>query len=199
VSDAVIGALFNFVQWVLLVPPILAITAEYATRSISTSLQCVPRRLVLLLAKAGVAAGFGLTAGFLIGGAGALTGALMLGDQVSLALGPLLWSMVKAGIYCGLIGVLALGLGTLTRSTATTAVLTFLLILIIPEVIGAVASLLESRLLAELPPYFPGAAGAVFLTGEGDAFGPGVGLLVLIGWSAGTLAAAAATLTARDA
>jgi ABC-2 type transport system permease protein len=199
VTEAVIGAWFNFVQWALLVPAILAITAEYATRSISTTLQCVPRRVVLLLGKAGVIVGFGMVAGCLVSAAGAVTGWLVLGDQVWLAVGPVVWSMVKTGIYGGLIGVLALALGTLTRSTATTAVVIFLLILIIPELIGVIANMLDSRLLAELPPYFPGPAGAVFLTGEGDAFGPGVGLLVVVGWSVGALAAATALLTVRDA
>ena len=50
----------NFVQFIVPVPAMLLTTSEYATRSITFSLQCVPARTRLLLGKARVVAAFGL-------------------------------------------------------------------------------------------------------------------------------------------
>ena len=69
----------NFVQFIVPLPAMLLITSEYATRSITFSLQCVPARSRLLLGKAGVVAAFGFVVGTLLGVVGVAVGVPALG------------------------------------------------------------------------------------------------------------------------
>ena len=72
VSLAISGV--NFVQFIVPVPAMLLITSEYASRSITFSLQCVPGRSRLLLGKAGIVAVFGFVVGTLLGVVGVAVG-----------------------------------------------------------------------------------------------------------------------------
>jgi ABC-2 type transport system permease protein len=77
-----IGGL-NFVQFIVPVPAMLLITSEYATRSITSSLQAVPARTRLLLGKAGIVAAFGFGLGTLLGVVGVAVGVPALGDTAT--------------------------------------------------------------------------------------------------------------------
>jgi ABC-2 type transport system permease protein len=98
---------------------ILVVTGEYSCGTIRATVAAVPRRSLLLAAKAAVYGGAALATGLLASTAGYLAGQLAiagspvprasLGDPVYVV--PLLLT----GVYLGVIGLVGLGLGALIR------------------------------------------------------------------------------------
>ncbi|WP_328475452.1 ABC transporter permease [Actinoplanes sp. NBC_00393] len=101
---------------------VLAVTAEYSTRTIHPTLTAVPSRVRVVLAKLTV-----VTALTTVAGALAVTGSLAAGRALlpgngfpALSLADHLTRRAAAGtvLYLGLVGLLAAGLGLLLRDTA---------------------------------------------------------------------------------
>lgn len=101
---------------------VLAVTAEYSTRTIQPTLTATPRRLRVVLGKLGVLTAVGLTAGVL-----AVAGSLAAGRIVlpgngfpmpSLADDLTRRAAVGTILYIGLLTLLGAGLGLLLRDTA---------------------------------------------------------------------------------
>jgi ABC-2 type transport system permease protein len=197
VSLAISGV--NFVQFIVPLPAMLLITSEYATRSITFSLQCVPARSRLLLGKAGVVAAFGFVVGTLLSVVGVAVGVPALGAYGHFAADDTVRSVFAIGVYSGLISVVALGVGTLTRSSAATVSMLFLLLLVASTLLGGLGESFGWDWLVTISAYFPNIAGQTFITGTGQPYSPFVGLLTLIGWAAATLLVGAAALYTRDA
>lgn len=102
---------------------VLTVTSEYATGTIRTSLAAMPRRGRLLAAKTLVLAGVALAAGQVTSFACFLTGQAMIGRRdgtptASLADPGAPGAVIGIGLYLAAIGLLAVAVGTLTRSTA---------------------------------------------------------------------------------
>jgi ABC-2 type transport system permease protein len=197
VSVAISGV--NFVQFIVPLPAMLLITSEYATRSITFSLQCVPARSRLLLGKAGIVAGFGFVVGTLLGVVGVAVGVPALGDYGHFAAGDTVRSVLAIGLYSGLTSVIALGVGTLTRSSAATVSMLFLLLLVASTLLGGLGESFGWDWLVTISAYFPNIAGQTLITGADQPYSPFVGLLTLVGWAAATLLAGGAALNTRDA
>jgi ABC-2 type transport system permease protein len=189
----------NFVQFIVPVPAMLLITSEYATRSISFSLQCVPARTRLLLGKASVVAAFGFVLGTLLGVVGVAVGVPALGEYGHFSAGDTIRSVLAIGIYCAMISMVALGVGTFTRSSAATVSILFLVLLVASTLLGGIGEALGWDWLVTLSSYFPNIAGETFITGADQPYSPLVGLLTLTGWAAAALVAGAAALNTRDA
>lgn len=106
-------------------------------------------------------------------------------------------SIVGTGLYLGVLGLLALGLGTLVRKTAGAIAALFAILLIVPLIV----SLLPSS-LNEIQKYLPSNAGQenIFGSGQstGDVLSPWVGFGVLCLYALVTLAIVAAVLVRRD-
>jgi hypothetical protein len=134
VSLAISGV--NFVQFIVPVPAMLLITSEYASRSITFSLQCVPARTRLLLGKAGIVAAFGFVLGTLLGVVGVAVGVPALGAYGHFSGGDTIRSVLAIGLYCGMICMVALGVGTFTRSSAATVSILFLVLLVASTLLG---------------------------------------------------------------
>jgi ABC-2 type transport system permease protein len=125
-------------QAVVAVLAVLAISEEYGTGMIRVTLTAIPRRLVLLAAKAANVAGLTLLAGLLAVVGCLLAGRLMLPSHgldpahgyalVSIGHGPTLRAAVGSVLYLVLIALLSLGVATAIRDTAvsTGAVLALL-------------------------------------------------------------------------
>jgi ABC-2 type transport system permease protein len=106
----------------------LTITNEYGTRLITTTLAANPRRVRVLLVKAGVvtalalAAGLAAVAGSLLAGSGILTssGFTAGSGYPHLALTEASTVRAAAGtvLYFGLVAVLSVGIGAIVRDTA---------------------------------------------------------------------------------
>jgi ABC-2 type transport system permease protein len=193
-----IGGL-NFVQFIVPVPAMLLITSEYATRSITFSLQAVPARTRLLLGKAGIVAAFGFGLGTLLGVVGVAVGVPALAGYRDFSAGDTVRSVLAIGLYCGMISMVALGIGTFTRSSAATVSILFLVLLVASTLLGGLGEALGWDWLVTISTYFPNIAGETFMTGADQPYSPLIGLLTLTGWAAATLLAGAVALNTRDA
>lgn len=115
-------------QVVIMVLATLAITNEYGSRLIQTTLTATPRRAVVFFSKSIVVAGVSLAAG----AAGAL-GAILVGrfilpgngfslangyPPLSLAHGPTLRAAAGSALYLALVALLSIGVGAVVRDSA---------------------------------------------------------------------------------
>jgi ABC-2 type transport system permease protein len=171
----------------------LAMTSEYATRSIVVTLACTPSRGRLLLAKTAVVGAAVLAAGVLIAALGVAVTAPLLGEYGDFDPGQVGGQVLAIGAQLALIAVLALGIGALIRRSAGTLTVLFVLLLVLPQVLQQLAGVLDAGFLATAADYTPAPAGDRFMAGE-----PGFGL-VLAAWGAATVAAAVWALRTRDA
>jgi len=181
----------------------LAITSEYATGLIRTTLTATPQRLAVLGAKAIVVAStmavVGVAAAFL---AFFVAAQIYDGRGVAISLGDpgALRSVVGAGLYLAVLAVLALALGVLLRSSVGTVAVVVGLTLVLPGIATALPTDWQDVVL----PYLPAEAGQA-LIGEtrfapaGDhLLGPWAGFAVFCAYTVVALAAALVTLSRRD-
>ncbi|CAM5713371.1 ABC transporter permease [Streptomyces aurantiogriseus] len=200
-STAVDLSLFGvpFAQLALGVLGVLVTAGEYSTGMIRSTLAAVPRRLPVLWSKAGL---YGLVA-LGVGTVGAFV-AYLVGNEIlsgteaaqSLSDAGVARSLLGAGLYLGLIGVIGAGLGALLRSVAGgISVLVGALILV-----PGLTSLLPGSWEDNVSPYLPSAAGeSMFaLTHDASTLSPGAGLAVFLGWTLLVLAGAAYRLRRND-
>jgi hypothetical protein len=104
--------------------------------------------------------------------------------------------LVGAALYLTGVGLMAVGLGWLLRSTAG-ALATLLGVFVLLPVLGL---LLPSSIGDVVLPYLPGNAGAAIMQlTPGDQLGPWVGLAVYFGYVFLTLMGATIWLRRRDA
>jgi ABC-2 type transport system permease protein len=184
-------------QFAIVTLATLVIASEYSTGSIRSTLQWIPRRARMLLAKSIVIVPVLLAAGVLLGLVGTVVARLALGSAAAPAsVSTVLGTALGIGGYLALTGVLVIGLGAAVRSVAGTLTVVFLLILILP--MGLQAS--DVRFLVTLAEYFPGSAGMVLMgTAEHGFYGRPVAVVVLAAWALLCQLVGYAVLRARDA
>ncbi|HEY3470362.1 MAG TPA: ABC transporter permease [Amycolatopsis sp.] len=190
----------NFAQLALGVLGVLVTAGEYSTGMIRSTLTGVPRRLPVLWSKSAVYGAVALLAGvtgvfvaFAIGsGIVAATPAAM-----TLSHAGVVRSLLGAGLYLGLIGVLGVALGALLRSVAGGISVLVAVLMLIPGLI----SLLPASWQDDISPYLPSNAGqSMFaLTHDATSLSPTAGLLVFLGWTVLLLGGAAYRLARSDA
>lgn len=198
VSLALFG--LNFAQLALGVLGVLVTAGEYSTGMIRSTLAAVPRRLPVLWSKAAI---YGLVA-LVVGNLGsfvafAISSRIIAGTPVALSLSSegVVRSLLGAGLYLALVGVIGVALGALLRSTAAGIAVLVASLLLVPGLVG----LLPSSWEQDISPYLPSSAGESMyaLTQTATGLSPTVGLITLLGWAALTLAAAAWRLMRSDA
>lgn len=199
---------YLFAQLVVAVLGVLAITGEYATGQIRSSLTAVPGRLPVLAAKAIVLA----ISTFAVGVVGSLaalavTRPLLDGPPADVA-DPETWRiLLGAGLYLAAIALFALALGALIRHSAGAITAILGIVLLVPMVVNILGSWLAW--VSDLAPYLPAAAGerimaTVPAAGAEAVTGlvllqPWHGYLVLLAYVAVTMTVAAVLLRRRDA
>ena len=189
---------YNLAQLAVCVLGVLLVTGEYATGMIRATFGAVPQRLPVVWAKATVYAVVTLvlmTAAALVAFS---SGQLLLGDHgTTLAADGALHSVIGVGGYLTLIGVLAVALGFVIRSTAGAVALLFGLLMVLP----AMGLLLPSSWQENLLPYLPSNAGSSMIATHiaPQGLSAETGLLVLTTWVIGALALAAVLVKRRDA
>ncbi|MFB7739623.1 ABC transporter permease [Streptomyces sp. NPDC056112] len=189
----------NFAQLALGVLGVLVAAGEYSTGMIRSTLAAVPRRLPVLWSKAAV---YGVVA-LVIATAGSFV-AFLVGNQIvsgspaamSLGQAGVVRSLLGAGLYLGLVGVLGTALGALLRSVAGGISVLVAALMLVPGLI----SLLPSSWQGDIDPYLPSHAGeSIFaLTHDSTTLSPVAGLVVFLGWTALALAGAAYRLVRSD-
>jgi N-acetylglucosamine-6-phosphate deacetylase len=198
VTTATVGIFFG--QMIVAVLGVMAVTGEYSTGMIKSSLAAVPRRLPMLAAKAVVA----FVATYLVGFGSILASYLVASPILalrdigaSLAEPEVLRGLFTGPLFLALIAVFALGLGTIFRSTAGGIATTLGILLVLPIVL----SLIPAERAVTTTPYLIGNAGPEIVSPSGfSAVEEGwQNLLIVIGWVAVSGAIGAWLLKRRDA
>jgi ABC-2 type transport system permease protein len=178
---------------------VLLITGEYATGMIRSTMTAVPKRLPVLWGKAGVyalvALAIAVPAAFIAFFAGQ---AILSGKHIQIALSHpgVPGAVIGAAGYLTLVGLFAMGLGAILRSTAA-GIATFAGIMyVVPPLI----SILPSSISNSIDPYLPSNAGQAMMQigHHANTLSPGAGLAVFAGYVAVVIAAAAVLLVRRD-
>jgi ABC-2 type transport system permease protein len=223
VTVATLG--IGFAQLVSAVLGALVITGEYGTGMIRSTFAAVPKRLPAIVAKALV---FGVTT-FVV----ALVGLVI----TALVTAPLLpakgitpdfgdakvWGALLGGAgYIALIGLLALGIGLIIRSSAGGIAAALGLVLVVPTILQIVAGVTRAAWPANIAAFLPSATGAKLYAYQGaaaESLAPNRGgaasaaatatdtitldswqaLLVLLGWVLVALVIGAILVKRRDA
>jgi ABC-2 type transport system permease protein len=188
----------NLAQLAIGVLGVLLITGEYATGMIRATFGAVPRRLPVLWAKATLYAAVTFALMLLASLAAFLGGQQLLGTHGTTLSAPgAVRAIVGVAGYLTLIGVFAVALGFIIRSTAGGVATLFGLLLVVPGLGLLLPSSWEDRIL----PYLPSNAGSTMSTSQpaADSLSAGASLLVLLAWVATALAAAALLVRKRDA
>jgi ABC-2 type transport system permease protein len=195
-------------QAVVAILAVLAITGEYSTGMIRTTLTATPRRVTVLAAKAVVVAALALAAGAVGVLASVLAGRLILPGRgftpvhgyppLSLADGPDLRAAAGSVLYLALIALLALGIATAVRDSAVSIGLVLGLLYLFP----VIASALDphwARHLQQLGPMSAGLSIQATADVRDLPLTPWQGLGVLALWAAGALLLGGLALRLRDA
>ncbi|CAM5454295.1 ABC transporter [Streptomyces spiroverticillatus] len=196
-------------QVVAAVLGVLAAGNEYGTGMMHTTLAAIPRRGTVLRAKAAV-----LTAVLLPTGAAGALGSLLIGGAVqpgrgftaahghqplSLADGPVLRAAVGSVLYLALVGLLALGVAFVVRSSAAAVGIVLGLLFFLPVLGQVLADPDWQRLLQQVAPMPAGLAVQTTTDLARLPIGPWEGLGVLALWALAALASGRVLLRVRDA
>ncbi len=189
-------------QAVIAVLAVLTVCEEYATGMIRVTLTAMPRRLVLLGAKAGNLACVTFAAGVL-----GVAGCLLVGRLLLPAHGYVLISIthsrtLRAGLgsvlYLALIALLALGVATAIRDTAV-SIGAVLALVYLPPLLAQVVSDPLRRHIQQIAPMTAGLAIQTTTNLHDLPIAPWTGLCVLAAWAAASLVIAGVLLWHRDA
>jgi ABC-2 type transport system permease protein len=197
----------EFGQALVAVLAVLAISGEYGTGMIRLTFTALPRRLVVLAAKACTVSGLIAASGVL-----AVAGSLVLGRIFLPGNGFTATNgyssivdaaTVRAGLgtvgYLVLIGLLALGLATAVREAALAIGFVLALVYLFPLVAQLVTDQDWHRRLLQLGPMTAGLDVQATVNLAAQPLSPGAGLGVMACWAAGGLLLGGLVLAARDA
>lgn len=194
---------FFLAQLAIAVLGVVVITSEYATGSIRSTFAAAPQRVGVLVAKAAVFGAVATAAGIASSFAAFYAGqALLAGTGIGTPIGApgALRSVIGAGLYLAVLGLLALGLGTLIRRTAGAIAAVIGLVIILPVLIQG----LPSSWQAAITRYLPSVAGQAIIgrtkfAPPGQLLPPWTGFALFCAYAAVVVTAAALTLSRRDA
>ena len=197
-------------QAVIAILAVLAISSEYSTGMIRTTLTAMPHRPAVLAAKAAVLTGLVPAAGVIAAAGSVLAGRLILPGHgftaargfpaLSLADGPVLRAAAGSVLYLTLIALLALGAAAIIRDSAAATGAVLALLYLPPIIAAALAS--NPHWQHEIDRYAPMNAGLTIqnTTGlHGLPISPWAGLGVLAAWAAAVLLTSGLVLRLRDA
>lgn len=199
----------RFGQVAVIVLAVLAMTNEYATRMIQTTLAANPRRWLVLATKMAVVTAAALAAG-VVGVAGSLLASrgILSGNGFTAANGYQLLSLadeptrraaIGTVLYLGLIALLSLGVGALVRDTAGAITVVLSLLFVFPMIAMFVN---DARWHDRLEKYAPMTAGLNIQATRGLnelAIGPWAGLGVLAAYAGAALVGGLLVFRFRDA
>ncbi|MGG2462035.1 ABC transporter permease [Streptomyces sp. RGM 3693] len=174
---------------------VLAASGEFATGMLSTSVQAVPQRGLLLSCKAAAVFTVALLTGCATSLTAFLTGQAVLGDLATSLTAPgVLRAVLGGGLYLAMLALFALGVATALRHPLLALGLLVPLFFLVSPLLGALPA------TARFAAYLPDAAGSHLteVHPPADGLGPWPGFAVLALWVAAALATAYVTLRARD-
>ncbi|MFW7414847.1 ABC transporter permease [Demequina sp. SO4-18] len=200
---------YQLAQLAVAVLGVLAMGGEYSTGGIRTTLATVPRRWMVLVAKA-IVLGGSIAAVTLVSMVASFVATMpfhdTLGIELDLGDSEVVRMLVGLPLYLVAISLLALAIGGLMRHTAGGLTLVIALLLVVENVIA----LVPLRLFDLVSPFLPMTAGSKVLfdsdtlaaidnMNTGPNLSPWLGFAVLVAWAVTLLALAMVALRRRDA
>jgi ABC-2 type transport system permease protein len=191
----------NVAQLAIAVLGVLVISGEYSTGMIRSSLIAVPKRLPVLWAKIAVyaAVSFILTVPAVIIAFFASQAVLSRHHILQISFGDpgVARSVLGGALYVTLVGIFALGIGSILRNTAGGIAAFAGIFFVIPPLL----SILPATWNNAISQYLPSEAGAqLFSLHQGaHSLSPAAGGLLMLGYCALVVAVAAVLLVRRDA
>lgn len=181
---------------------VLAITGEYRSGLIGTTLTVEPRRMRVFIAKAAVA-----TAAIVGVGLIAVAGSLLVNSfvpargypSISVTDGATLRAAGGTVLYFGLIGLLSLGIGTALRDTAWALTAVLALLYVSPILVQFVTDPTWRERIEQVTPMNAGLAVQTTTNVAALPIQPWLGLAVTAGYAVVAMVAGAVVLTRRDA
>lgn len=187
---------------------VLAVSAEYGTGTIRTTLTAMPARPRVLVAKVLLVSGLTVGAGALAVLGSLIAGRFLLADggftrahgyqPISVLDGTTARAAFGTVLYFALIALLSLGLAWALRDTAGAITAALVLLYMFPILVSAVGDETWAERLTKLAP----ASAGMSIQATRDlgqlAIGPWAGLGVLAAWAAGALSLGLVVLTRRD-
>jgi ABC-2 type transport system permease protein len=196
-------------QVAVAVVAVLAISGEYSTGMIRTTLAAMPRRTTVLAAKAALITGLVLAAGTPAVLGSLLAGRLILPGHgftavhgfapLSLADGPVVRAAAGSVLYLGLIALLSLGAATAVRDSAVAIGIVLGLLYLFPIVAAVVSDQHVQRHLQQIAPMTAGLEIEATMGLRSLPLSPWAGLGVLAAWAAGALLIGGLLFRLRDA
>ncbi|MFC4529316.1 ABC transporter permease [Sphaerisporangium dianthi] len=192
-------------QAVVAVLAVLAISGEFGTGMIRTTLAAMPGRIGVLAAKAVILTGLTLAAGSVAVLASALAGRRILLDNgftselPALTSGPMLRAAFGSVLYLALIALFSLGIATAVRDSATAIGVVLGLLYLLPAVILVVPDADVAELLWRISPMNAGLAVQATTHLSSLPLSPWAGLGVLAAWATAALLGGGLLLRTRDA
>jgi ABC-type transport system involved in multi-copper enzyme maturation permease subunit len=184
---------------------VMVITAEYGTGTIRSSLAAVPNRRMFLAAKVATFALVTLVIGEIVSFAAFFIGQAMLFNPVphaTIGQPGVLRAVVGGGLYLTLLGLLAVGMGTIIRHTAGALAAFVGILFIIPALMGAFPTSVQNA-ISKFEPVSIGDAMSTVNThvasGTTPSLSPWIGMVVLALYAAVALGFGAWRLLRRDA
>lgn len=182
----------------------MVITGEYGSGMMRTSLVAAPQRRALLLGKAAVVAVVAFVVGQVVSFGITLIELAVIGNRPA-PINPWPHGFASAampafatGLLVAVVALVALGLGTVIRSTAGTLVTMITLLFILPSVVAFLPSPWDIRIAAVLPLNLATALANSTTTISSPLSPLGAGLL-MVGYVVVSLGAGAIAFTKRDA
>jgi ABC-2 type transport system permease protein len=202
-SLSLTGLLFS--QFAIGILGVLAISAEYGTGTIRASLAAVPDRRLLLAAKAAVFALVAVIVGEVVSFGAFFVGQMLIGGgapHATIGQPGVLRAVAGGGLYLALLGLFALGLGSIIRHTAGAIAVFVGLLLVIPLILPALPTSLNNGINKFMPFTIGNAMTTVNTHVEGGAtptFNVWVGLALMAGYAALALGIGGWRMIRRDA
>ncbi|MEU4673116.1 ABC transporter permease [Amycolatopsis sp. NPDC023774] len=200
--DIVVNGSIYLTEFCVIAVATLFVTSEYASGSIRSTLQWVPVRSTVTLAKAAVLLPVLFAYGVVVALLGMATAAVpMPGAALTTTFGEGFAAAAGMGAFFALLGVLCAGIGFALRSAAGTIVVTMVLLLPLPM-------LLSAYVAPEIMNYSPAFAGLNGMVPAGETnpllggispYSPWVGVLICLAWAAAGLFLGTSVLKRRDA
>lgn len=187
-------------QVVIAVLGVQTVGAEYSTGMIGCTLIAVPRRGLVLAAKAVVTTGPVVLAGSVAVLGSLAAGWLLQPDQPAMNMADASSLRAAAGsvLYLALIELFSIGIVTIVRSSAAAIGIVLGVLFVLPMVAAIVTDPDWRRHLEQIAPSSAGLAIQATTGLDGLPISPWAGLGVLALWATGALALGAAVLEFRD-
>ncbi len=188
-------------QLVVAVLGVLTITSEFSSGLIRATFAAVPRRPLVLAAKAAVFGGAALIAGEVLAFISFFAGEAVLhggAPHVTLATPGVLRAVLMAGAYVCLCGLFGLGLGAIIRHSAGAIAAAVVGIFALPLLLLPLPESMRNGVVKFLPEQIAG-SGITAVKPEAHTLSPWLGLGMLCLYAAVLLGAGAWALAKRDA